>query len=67
MVTLADGRQIACEVQVGSSYLAHKDPRPHIGLGALEQAPRVFVRWPDGYERVPTQVTTKMTTNSKST
>lgn len=51
-VTLPDGRQLRRELYVGSSYLASEDPRLHIGLGTVETATQLIVRWPDGTTRV---------------
>jgi hypothetical protein len=32
----------------GGSYLSHSTLRAHFGLGAVERAASVVVRWPDG-------------------
>ncbi len=36
------------EVRGASSYLAHCDPRIHIGLGGMESIPRMRILWPSG-------------------
>jgi hypothetical protein len=40
------------EVKAGSSYLSHSDVRVHVGMGRLERAERVEVRWPGGRTEV---------------
>ena len=48
VVTLADGRRILRQVRTTTSYLAARDPRLFIGLGAVDQPPVVEVLWLDG-------------------
>ena len=51
-VTLVAGsiRQMK-EVHTSGSYLSSSDPRLHFGLGALERADELIVRWPSGLEQ----------------
>ncbi len=44
----AGGRTITRDVRTAYSYLASNDPRVHVGLGDLDAAHDVTVRWPDG-------------------
>lgn len=55
--TLAVGARVTVETGAGravawvhpsASYLSSCDPRPHFGLGAMERATKVEVRWPRG-------------------
>jgi hypothetical protein len=48
----AGGRTQVREVKAGSSYLSHSDVRVHVGMGRLERAERVEVRWPGGRTEV---------------
>ncbi|HEX7082797.1 MAG TPA: FG-GAP-like repeat-containing protein [Gaiellaceae bacterium] len=50
--TLPGGRQVAREVQAGSSYLSSEDPRVHLGLGSAATAARLTVRYPWGGKTV---------------
>lgn len=49
-VTLADGRQLARELHVGSSYLASEETRLHFGLGETAVIPHLLIQWPGGRE-----------------
>ncbi len=49
---LLPGRTITRWVRTDSSYLTARDPRVHVGLGPIENAPAVEVVWPDGRTRV---------------
>jgi hypothetical protein len=50
-VTLeVDGRRMVEEKKAGSSYQTSGDPRLHFGLGTINNAARVTVRWPGGAE-----------------
>jgi hypothetical protein len=42
------GRRISGEVQTGSSFLSHNDPRLHIGLADDTNYQRIEVQWPGG-------------------
>jgi enediyne biosynthesis protein E4 len=44
----AGGHKQWRDIASGDSYLSSHDPRPHFGLGSLEKADEVDVRWPDG-------------------
>jgi hypothetical protein len=48
LVLTAGGRRHVREVQSGSSYLAQNDLRAHFGLGQVQRAERLDIRWPDG-------------------
>lgn len=39
-----------------NGYLTCSDPRPHFGLGKADQAESVEIMWPDGKQKVLTQV-----------
>ncbi len=45
-------RQLAREVQAGSSYLSSEDPRAHFGLGDATAVRELVVTWPDGEETI---------------
>ncbi len=49
-LTLPDGRTLARERHVGSSYLATEDPRLHFGLGNLREIDELWLSFGDGYE-----------------
>ncbi|MEN8239090.1 MAG: ScyD/ScyE family protein [Actinomycetota bacterium] len=55
-VELADGTTLQREGHAGSSYLAGEDPRFHFGLGDVDGAVDVTVRWPDGTTTVASDV-----------
>ncbi|MBI3405317.1 MAG: CRTAC1 family protein [Acidobacteria bacterium] len=42
------GRKHIAEVRSGGSYISHNDFRVHFGLGSVERAARLEVRWPNG-------------------
>jgi hypothetical protein len=48
-VTMRVGdRTIVRDVRTGYSYCAANDPRVHVGLGAVDTAGDVWVKWIDG-------------------
>jgi len=50
-LTLGAGeRRLRADVRAASSYLSSHDPRVHVGLGAVDRATDVRVRWVDGVE-----------------
>ena len=53
---MADGSRQERQIQAGSSYLSSEDPRTHFGLGAQDRVSEVIVRWPNGTERILTEV-----------
>lgn len=44
----AGGRRQTRTICAGSGYLCQMEPVAHFGLGAVDQADRIEVRWPDG-------------------
>lgn len=48
VIVQAGGRRQLREATTGGSYLAASDPRLHFGLGNVERAEEILVRWPDG-------------------
>jgi hypothetical protein len=52
----AGGRTMRRDIAAGDSYVSTHDPRPHFGLGDVEIADEVRVRWPDGTVSVRSHV-----------
>jgi hypothetical protein len=48
VVMSSNDRDLAGEVQAGSSYLSQNDPRVHFGLGTRNRIDSLEVRWPEG-------------------
>jgi hypothetical protein len=44
----AGGRRATRWVQSTSSFISQNDPRPFVGLGAVDKVDRITVRWPGG-------------------
>jgi hypothetical protein len=56
VIVTAGGRRQARAVVSQSSYYSHDDLRLHFGLGRMERAERVEVRWPNGATQALTNV-----------
>ena len=54
--TLPDGTELTRVSRAGSSYLSSEDPRIHFGLGNATRIESLRIEWPDGRERVLTDV-----------
>ena len=52
----AGGRRQVREVTAGSSYMSQSALPVHFGLGSATRIDRLIVRWPEGFEKMITDL-----------